>query len=378
MTRSLCRAAALATLATLIAAPCAGAQGAIGNQGFGYPTGQLSSAALGSGGSNAEVDPNSPINPAAIALPGRYSLLLQFEPEFRTTRVGSIGSSNAVMRFPNFVASGRVGRLTISASFSTFLDRSWINAYDDSVFIGGQWEQSSVRTASNGAIGDSRLAVAYVAHPRVRLGLGAHGLTGENRIEFLRVFPDSSGLGGLAQSSVLNFTGRALSAGLVVNARRDLVLAASMRFGGEISAQLNGTAAGAASVPTRWGASASWLALPGATVNARYDRTSWRDLQGLGTSVFLFDASEVGVGVDLAGPTLGGGASVVRLGLRDRTLPFGVNGDRVSERSYSVGAGVPVARGRGQLDLAVQRAFRAAGPATERSWFFSVGIGIRP
>jgi hypothetical protein len=69
---------------------------------------------------------------------------------------------------------------------------------------------------------------------------------------------------------------------------------------------------------------------------------------------------------------------MLRVGVRDRTLPFGVNGDRVPERSFSFGAGLPVARGRGQLDVALQRAVREVGISTERSWFLSVGVGIRP
>ena len=376
---AICGRQCAALVATLLITASAQAQGALGNQGFGYPTGQLSAAALGQGGSNAEADPASPINPAAIALNGRYSVVMQFEPEFRATKVDGTTSANTVVRFPGFTATGRYARFTVAASFSTLLDRTWVNSYSDSVFVGGEWERSNVRTGSNGAISDSRLAVAYVVRPRIRVGLALHGLTGENRTEFRRTFTDTSGLGGLAQSAVLNFAGRAISGGVVVHPRDGLVLAASMRIGGDISARLNGVTAGEASVPTRWGASASWLALPGATLNARYDRTLWSDLEGLGSSlVFAFDATEYGLGADLVGPRLGGTPSIIRLGSRSRTLPFGVNGDRVGEKALSFGVGLPLARARGQVDLALQRTWRESGPATERSWFLSIGIGIRP
>jgi len=368
----------LVVLLWALATESAGAQGALGNQGFGYPTGQLSAGSLGQGGANAEADHASPINPAAIAINGRYSVLLQFEPEFRATKVGGTTSSNSVMRFPGFLATGRYERWTFAASVSTLLDRTWVNSYSDSVFIGGEWEQSSVRTASNGAISDSRVAVAYVLRPRIRLGLALHGITGENRTEFVRTFGDTSGLGGLAQSAVLNFAGRAVSGGIVLHPRDGLVLAGSVRVGGEISAELNGVGAGEASVPTRYGASASWLALPGATINARYDRTMWSDLEGLGSSlVFAFDATEYGLGAELNGPRFAGSPSAIRLGTRGRTLPFGVNDDRVTEKALSFGLGLPLARARGQIDLALQRTWREAGPATERSWFISIGVGIR-
>lgn len=372
---SLIAAAAL----TFVAFGTAVAQGAVSNQGFGYPTGQLSPIALGAGGSSAETDPSTPINPAAIAHTGRYALMFQFEPEFRATKVDGVTSANMVMRFPNFSATGRVGPLTVGASISTFLDRTWANGYSDSLFVAGEWHPSSVLTASDGAMSDARFAMAYSVHPRVRVGLGLHAFTGENQTQFQRIFTDSSGLGGLAQNGRLTFAGRALSAGVVYFPREGMALAASFRSGGEVRTRLNDVANATATIPMRWGVGGSWLVIPGATINARVDQTRWTDLAGLGTSnVFLFDATEIGVGADVVGPRVAGAPMMLRVGLRDRTLPFGVNGDRVPERALSFGAGLPVARGRGQIDVALQRAVREVGPATERSWFLSVGIGIRP
>jgi hypothetical protein len=183
----------------------------------------------------------------------------------------------------------------------------------------------------------------------------------------------------LAQTARLTFSGRAVSGGVVYLPRDGVVLGASFRSGGELSTALNDVHSATAKVPARWGVGASWLVIPGATLNARIDQTRWTDLDGLGTaSVFTFDAREIGVGADVVGPSVAGVPMMLRLGVRDRTLPFGVNGDRVPERSFSFGAGLPVARGRGQLDVALQRAVREVGISTERSWFLSVGVGIRP
>ncbi len=366
-------------LAAVVVAPAVRAQGAVSNQGFGYPNGQLSPVALGGGGASAEVDPATPINPAAIAHTGRYIVMFQFEPEFRTTTADGISSANMVMRFPTFAATGRVGPLTVGASVSTFLDRTWANSYTDSLFVAGEWHPSSVLTGSDGALSDARLAVAYAVHPRLRLGLGLHAFTGENQTQFQRIFTDSAGLGGLAQSARLTFSGRAVSGGVVFLPRDGIALAASFRAGGDLSTELNDVHNATAKVPMRWGLGGSWLAIPGATLNARVEQTRWTDMDGLGSSnVFTFDATEVGVGADVVGPRVAGVPMMLRLGLRDRTLPFGVNGDQVPERSFSFGAGLPVARGRGQVDVALQRSVREVGVSTERSWFLSVGIGIRP
>ncbi|MEX2182250.1 MAG: hypothetical protein WD771_09430 [Gemmatimonadaceae bacterium] len=376
--RALTAAVALALLTPLV--PVAAAQGALSNQGFGYPTGQLSGAARGAGGATVETDPNSPINPAAVTQSSRYSVLMQFEPEFRRTAIGGSAATAKIPRFPQFSASGAFRRFAYAASVSTFLDRSWENAYADSVLVDGQWTESTVHTRSNGAIGDARLALGYVVHRRLQVGVGLHAFSGENRVSFLRTFPDTSGITGVAQASSVTYVGRALSLGLVARPLDGVVVGVSTRVGGRLGAdQAGGSVGGDASVPSRTGIGISWLALPGASLNARFDRTKWTEMDALGSAdVVTFDADEIGLGVDVLGPAFGGVNSIVRLGAKSRTLPFGVNGDQVSELAFSTGLGVPVARGRAQLDFALERAGRRAAGGTERGWFISVGLGIRP
>jgi len=366
--------------AFLLALPAAtSAQGAISNQGFGYPAGQLGGAARGAGGSSAETDPSSPINPAALTQSNRYSVVFQFEPEFRRTSIGGNSGTSRVVRFPAFSASGSYKRLSFGASVSTFLDRTWENQYSDSVMVDGTMTESAVFAKSDGAIGDARLALAYVLHPKLQVGLGLHSFSGENRVSLARLFPDSLGLLGVTQVSSVNYVGRAMSLGFVAHPVTGLVVSASTRFGGALMAEQLGAQVGEAKVPARFGVGVSWLALPGASINARMDRTAWTDMDDLGSAdLVTFDATEFGVGVDLLGPTISGVNSVVRLGGRDRTLPFGVNGDQVIERAFSGGIGLPVGRGRAQLDIALERAARRGAGATERAWFVSVGIGIRP
>ncbi len=60
----------LLAAATVAAVPVAvaGAQSNLSGQGYGYATGQFSTRVQGAGGSFAESDPFTPINPAAIAV----------------------------------------------------------------------------------------------------------------------------------------------------------------------------------------------------------------------------------------------------------------------------------------------------------------------
>lgn len=355
------------------------AQGSLSGQGFGYPTGQMSPGALAAGGAGAESDPNSALNPAAITQNNRYSILLHFEPEYRSTRVGGQDVGATVMRFPSFQATGQFRRATFAFGVTTLLDRSWVNTYSDTIVVGGDPMPSSARTSSEGALSDARAAVGYVVNNKLQVGIAVHGFAGENRTTFDRVFPDSTNVGGLSQSTSFGFAGTAVSAGFVAIPRNGLVFAGSIRSGGELTLEENRTQVGSGRVPLRFGLGVNWLAVPGAAFSARFEQVRWSQMNGLGSAAAnARDALELAIGTDVLGPKIGGVNSVVRAGFRTRTLPFTALSNEVSERAFSFGAGIPLARGRAQIDLGAQRASRSAGSADERAWLVSLGFGIRP
>lgn len=370
----------LTALVFLISLPAAArAQGGLGSQGFGYPVGQMSGATLGTGGAAAESDPNSGINPAAIAQPNRFSLMLQFEPEFRRTAAGGAEDKTSLVRFPSFVASGAFGRFVFSGGVTTMLDRTWSNTYTDSLLVGGASVPATVIAQSEGSLSDVRAAVSFVVHRRLQLGLGLHGMTGENRTGLTYIFPDTSGVGGVDQAAGFGYQGSAVSVGFVAEPRQGLQLSGSMRAGGALTLEQGGIEVGAANVPTRFGLGVTWAAIPGVAVSARVEQTRWSDMDGLGSAqVSLFDATDYAVGAEFLGPRLGGTNSAVRVGVRDRTLPFGFSGNAIRERILAGGLGIPVSRGRAQIDLALQRAARSAPGVSEQAWLITVGLGIRP
>ena len=356
-----------------------GAQGSLAIQGYGYPTGQVGSAALALGGSTAEVDPSSALNPAALAIPSRFSVYMQFEPEFKRTALGAQADRSTTIRFPAFMVTGGNGRFTVGASATTLLDRTWSNTYSDSQVVGGTLLPSTIQASSNGAITDARAAIAYTMSPKLQFGLGMHALTGENRMLFGRSFPDSSGVGSVTQLSTINYSGRALSLGVIYMPAKTLAIGASARLGAGMAARQDQVAHADAKVPNRFGMTVSYTGIPNTTLAGRIERTGWSSMRALGTAqMSVFDATDFGLGVEVVGPRIAGAPSYARLGVRDRGLPFGANGERVGERSFSGGIAIPVARGRGQFDISLQRATRTAAGANEKSLFLSVGLGIRP
>lgn len=364
----------------LIALPATlAAQGSVSNQGFGYPLGGLSGAAAAMAGANGEIDPNSAINPAAITRSNRFSVMLRFEPEFRETSIGA-GSANAtVMRFPAFQATGAFGRFVGAIGVSTMLDRSWRNQYTDSLIVGGDPIGSVLQVGSEGAMSDARAAVGFVINPRMQVGVSMHALTGENRTVFLRQFDPASGVAAISQSNSFGFTGTAYSLGLVAEPLTDLVLSASARFGQGMKLELGSTELGRATVPSRLGFGATYFGISGLALFGRVDQTKWSDLEGLGSSeMSIFDATEFSFGGEALGPKILGANSALRAGFRSRTLPFGVSGSEVDESGYAFGIGLPVSRGRGQIDIGAQRMTRTVTGVEEKAWHLSLGFGIRP
>lgn len=369
----------LALSALVGAASRAGAQGSIGAQGLGYPVGGLSGAAAALGGANAELDPNSSVNPAAITRANRFSIMLRFEPEMRETTVGAQRSYASLLRFPGFQATGGYGRWVGAIGISPMLDRTWRNQISDTLVVSGVPTESQLQVSSDGAMNDARVALGYVISPRVQVGAAVHAVVGENRTFFQRVFPDTSGVQGISQTNSFGFAGSAYSVGVVAEVLTDLVLSASTKFGGDLTMELEGSELTTAKVPSRTGVGLAYFGIRGITAHVRADQVRWTDLEGLsGSASAVFDGTELAAGLEALGPTLFGANMLLRAGLRDRTLPFGVNGEQVRENGFAFGLGLPLARGRTQIDLGAQRLRRSSPGAQENSWFLSLGFGIRP
>jgi hypothetical protein len=146
------------------AAPArAAAQSSLGVQGFGYPSGQLSTRASGTGGALAEFDPVSPVNPSALLEFGRTFAAFQYDPEFRQLTAGSATQRNTIARFPVVVAGGpfarRRGMFALSAS--TLLDRTFQAQSPPSRPFADDTVQASDRVESAGSIADVRFGAAY-------------------------------------------------------------------------------------------------------------------------------------------------------------------------------------------------------------------------
>jgi hypothetical protein len=385
--------ARLACVATLVAAftalttGSARAQGALTTQGFGYPPGEFSTRALGTGGGLAQFDPQTAVNPASIATMAEPLLFLQYEPEFRRFTSGTTTERSTVSRFPLAIASLPVGgRGSIAVSVSTLLDRSWATTTTRDQDIAGQIAQMTETVSSIGAINDVRLAGGWIPNRVLQIGLGAHVFTGRNRLSFSQNFPDSLRFTPVQQVSNLSYTGFGVSAGAIIRPSASLAIAISGRKGGDLDARAGDTVVASASIPDKYGIGISYEGISGATFAAQVSRDLWSGMNGLGSDeARAVDAWDGGAGIEATGPRILERVVLIRLGGRYRTLPFLAAGGEVRETSVAGGLGAQFSRNRAAFDVTVQHAWRSADAATgaastvrERAYTLSFGLRVRP
>ena len=357
------------------------AQGALSTLGFGYPTGLLSTRALGTGGAIGEIDPLSVSNPAAISSFGGSVLYFQAEPEYRTLHVGSASEKTSIARYPIIAAAFPLTQdVLLGLSVSNLLDRSFETTSRGSQTVADSTVATTNSFKSDGAIADLRLAIAWTPRPWLKLGAAAHAITGDNRVRNTQVFDDSARFSRLVDTATVGYTGSAYSAGFEVITGGDWSLAGSYRRGGPLSLKRGDTTLAIANVPDRIAVSAAFLGIRGSSIAIRTAKDSWSRMAGLGsTRLRITDGWDTSVGADMLGPRLGERSLQFRGGARWRTLPFGTLASSVSERSYSFGVGTQLSHGRAALDVAGIRATREAGPNLSESAFtLSVGVTVRP
>lgn len=370
--------AAIAAAALAGSRPAA-AQGNLSTHGLGYPPGQFSTRTYGAGGAMAEVDPNSPINPAALIDFGTTTLFFQIEPEYRTVTTPNAVERTTTARYPLLLAAFPMGqRWMVGLSASTFLDATWMTTAPTNQVVGADTIGGTIMNRVDGAINDLSAALAFSPTPWLRLGAAGHVYSGSHRDSVERVFPDSAVFATFGEQRTVSYTGGALSAGAELVVPRQVIFAASYRYGGTLRQSAGDTALGHARIPDRFGASVAYIGILGTTIAARTALDKWSALGTLGGERGS-DTWDSSVGADIAGPRFADRALMLRAGARWRTLPFSAEGHNVTERSLTGGLGTLLANGRASVDLAAIHAVRDAGVGIgERAWILSIGLTVRP
>ena len=361
------------------------AQGTLSTQGFGYPTGEMSTRALGAGGATSDFDAFSSTNPASIAASLGSMLYVQMEPEYRQLTNDNGGNQkNVIARHPLATLAVQIRpNLFGGVSVSNFLDRSFETQKRRTTVIGDTSLATTNTFKSDGAIGDVRAGLAWTPASWLRLGVAGHIISGSNRLRTTEAFDDSTRFAAIADTQTVTYVGSALSAGVQLFAGQVAAFGVSYRRGNTMSVKHQDTTLASANVPDGISMSAAFIGIKGSMLAVRTSRNSWTRMEGLGSdSLPITNAWDTSVGADVLGPRWGDRSIQLRAGGRWRTLPFGLASSEVKETSISMGLGTLLARGRIGLDLAGIRASRSPVSSTvdlhETAWTVSVGVTVRP
>lgn len=371
----------MAIAAVTIGVTPAEAQGTISSQSLGYPPGQLSTRAEGAAGALGDIDGRSPINPAALVLRPVSEVHAQYDPELRVVSGPAGSASTTTARFPNVGAVLPMNNhFVFGVSASTLLDRTWATQTQRLDTLGSEAVPSTQSLRSEGGITDLRLAAGYAPNGRLRIGLGLHGYTGSARVTAQNIFQDTLRFRGISQTTNLTYSGTAISAGVIFDIVPQLTVSASGRKGGTASMTVGDTVLSRAHIPDSYSGTVSYQGLPGTLVALRGSHTSWSQIAALSTQGFrAVDANDVSLGVESAGPRVGGLPILIRAGARRRTLPFPAANNIVTETSFGGGLGVPIALDRVTLDVAVLRNSRSGVPGIdEHAYNLSFGLQVHP
>lgn len=361
------------------------AQGTLSTQGFGYPTGEMSTRAIGAGGSTADFDAFSSTNPASIAGSLGSLLYVQVEPEYRHLTNDNGGTQkNVIARHPLATLAVQI-RPTLfgGVSVSNFLDRSFETQERRTTLIADTAVATTNTFKSDGAIGDIRAGLAWTPTQWLRLGFAGHVISGSNRLRSTEVFDDSLRFAAIADTTTVTYVGSALSAGVQVFAGQIAAFAVSYRHGNSMSVKHQDTTLTTANVPNALSMSAAFIGIKGTMLAVRTQRNDWTRMQGLGSdSLPITNSWDTSVGADVLGPHIGSHVLQIRAGGRWRTLPFGLAASEIKEKTFNGGVGTTLAGGRLGTDFAVVRSLRTPAsssiPFTESAWTMSFGVTVRP
>jgi hypothetical protein len=361
------------------------AQGTLSTQGFGYPTGEMSTRAIGAGGATADFDAFSSTNPASIAAAQGSLLYMQVEPEYRHLTNENGGSQkNVIARHPLATLAVQIRpNLFGGVSVANYLDRSFETRDRRLTPIADTSIMSTNTFKSDGAIGDARAGLAWTPASWLRLGVAGHVISGSNRLRSTQAFDDSTRFAAIADTQTVTYVGTALSAGVQVFAGQVAAFAVSYRKGNSMSVKHQDTTLTNANVPDGISMSAAFIGIKGTMLAARTSRQSWTRMEGLGSdSLPITNAWDTSVGADVLGPRFGDHVLQIRAGGRWRTLPFGLVNSEIKENTYNMGLGTQLAGGRLGVDFAAIRSIRTpvneAVPFRESAWTMSFGVTVRP
>jgi hypothetical protein len=286
-------------------------------------------------------------------------------------------------QFPLLFVGGALGtRFNVGVSIAGYTDRTFALALQDTLTIRDAPVGVNDTLVSRGGISDLRVAVSYRVGSRFAVGIAAHALTGSNRFEYRRSFTDSLYF-PIQLRNELSYAGAGFSAGISGELVSGVRVTGLLRYDGDLGLNKDSTRVTQIRMPLTYGGAIGVAVTGSLSLGAQAIGRTWsvadqgiRDRGGIGA----VDTWEFSGGGELLTRQRVPNHLPIRFGVRYAQLPFPLAaGTTGREITASVGTGVQVGRGRGRIDLALERGWRKEGDRfSESSFMLGLGVSIRP
>ncbi len=343
-----------------------------GIRGLGMPGRFESVRARSVGGALAPFDGMSPLAEAALGDLGRLTATAMGGTSYRDAELGSTTTSLRTTRFPLLgFAEPVFRRLTLSGSYSTYLDKSWNVTIRDSILLRGTMQPYADELSSDGGVDDLRIAAGSRVSSHLALGAAVHLLSGSTRLAAIRRFDPvaaDSVYQPVSQRDEVRYTGLGFSGSALIDFGPGLRLAAFARSDNRLRAWVGDVLAAETDLPITLGGGIRIAPSPSVRLAASISRRGWAKAVAGSFNTLSWSA----------GAELGGGPTPIRFGVRGGQLPFGPGTSAPTEVGVAAGTGRAFSAGRAVLDIGIERLQRKGGGLDERVWTFLVGLTVRP
>lgn len=354
-----------------------------GVRGLGFPGRGLAARAAASGGAFGLFDPESSLNPAALASIPTLTAVFTINQGFRHQENPAGTASIRDTRFPQLMIVGPVRQsgAALGFSYSNYTDRDFTIATVDTINLRGVPVGVTDSFSSRGGLSDLRLAGAYRIRNRWMLGGGFHVITGSNRLESRRSFDDPAFLSS-RQMTEISYAGIGVSAGAIRQFGSRFAVAATARWDGHVNVDRDSARVATVDLPYTFGLGIRWQPSPKLDLAAQTMVRTWSAansdlLQQGGTGAE--NTFEVAAGADYTPDVKRPFRRPIRVGAHYARLPFPlIPGQQGHEFGVSAGSGMRFAQQRGGIDLTLEHVWRSEGVYTERAFVLSVGMSVRP
>lgn len=355
-----------------------------GVRGLGFPGRPQTAQVRGSASAFAIFDPESDVNPAALA--GMQAVTGGFvvANDWRHWETPAGEKSLRQSRFPLMYVAGPIPKTGIGfgVSIGSYADRDFTLASTGLDTLRGAVVEVFDTLSSTGGLNEIRLGTGVRLGSRTAIGIAAHLITGSSRIDTRRAFGDTTFL-TIKQKAELTYSGLGFSVGITHQLNPRVHLAAVIRSDNRARVELDSADAFKVDLPFTFSGGVSVRATDVLRLALSGSYRTWSgansDLLEQG-STGAQNTTELSFGGEWTRNKRRPLNLPLRFGVRYAQIPFPVEqGAKPKEIAFSVGSGIRFAQDRAGVDFGIEHAWRKESDSyKERSLQLIVGLTLRP